>query len=780
MTSKTKMETLELDRRALAIFEEIVDQDVADWRALAARACGEDRELSARVLALLDKAAVEDGLLQTGGIAAWLQDEEEPLPERVGPYRITGLLGRGGMGVVARAERDDGVFEQQVAIKLMRGSLTSADALGRFLAERRILGRLVAPGIARILDGGSLGGTPWLAMDLVEGRSITGHAKAEALALDARLALFRQACEAVGFAHRQLVIHADIKPSNIMVDAAGTVKLVDFGIARMISDDGVPVEQSAGALTRQYASPERLAGQPPGVEGDVYSLGMVLRELMEGQATDADLAAIIDKAAAEDPIARYPDVPGLIADLDARGAHRLVSARSTPAVERGFKFIRRHRLASAIGALLLAATTVSTTQYFRAERARDQAEARFYEVRDLARFMLFPLYDRLSDAPGTAAARAELAETAGRYLDRLAQMKDAPEDLRLDTARGYRRLATVLGAKGESNLGRTEEAKAVLDKADALLATLSSRSAEAAEERGWAKIVRWSTLQDNIESNRINGEAKALFEAAAKADPARQGAQLGLLQIEKNNAFNLLWNDRPGEAAALFKSLLPRLRAISWNADWARQARVLEYTLLAQAGDATYYTEDVAGSLDWFRQAQALVDSELAKNPTQLWWDRFGDNMYNMSGSVMELPGKDGEALALAQRGIDAMEARLAIAYDETIEKRLTSLLGQKSLVLEEMGRIDESIATMRRYISIREARLKGNPEGQQSNRDMAVAYTAFAEQLERQNRAAEACVTARKASAIWQHMADKGWLMGTDARVQLDKVDTVIKASCR
>jgi eukaryotic-like serine/threonine-protein kinase len=784
MAAKRGKDTAALDRRALAIFEEIVDADPADWPSENARRCGDDAALGQRVRTLLDRAAADDGLIYTGGVGALLDDDEGPLPERVGPYRITGLLGRGGMGVVARGERDDGVFEQAVAIKLMRGNLTSAGALSRFLAERRILGRLVAPRIARILDGGSIDGTPWLAMDLIEGQPITDHAAAKALSLDARLGLFGHVCEAVRFVHRAFVIHADIKPSNVLVTDAGEVKLVDFGIARLIEESedaaGPMTGKTMAALTRKYAAPERLAGAAPSVAGDVYSLGMLLTDLTEGQAADADLQAIIAKATAATPEARYPDTSALIADLEARAGHQPIAARTTPPMERAAKFLRRHRLAAAIGALLLVATGVTSALYVRAEAARAQADQRFYEVRDLARFMLFPHYDRLADTPGTLAARAELAETAGRYLDQLAAMRDAPEDLRLDTARGYRRLASVLGAKGQSNLGRTGEATAAIARAEALLAPLSTTSADAAEERGWAQTVRWSMLADTAESTRVNTEAERQFRAALRMQAGREGAELGLIQVARNNGYMAIWDDRPGEAVTAFTVALTTLRARQWSAEWEQQALGLEYSLLMQLGVATYHLDDIPRSVAWSRQAAALVDAQLAATNSQLWWDRYGEIMNEISGSEMDLPDGDPAALATARRGIAAMEARLAIAYDETIEKRLTSLLGQQSMVQEEMGRNAEATASMARYIAIREERLRRNPRGQQPNRDMAIAYTAAADQHVRMQRPREACAAARNADRVWQTIVDNGWITQRDARLERQRARELIAANCR
>lgn len=201
--------------------------------------------------------------------------------------------------------------------------------------------------------------------------------------------------------------------------------------------------------------------------------------------------------------------------------------------------------------------------------------------------------------------------------------------------------------------------------------------------------------------------------------------------------------------------------------------------LLAQIGDSYYYAEDVPASLTWFRRAEALVDAELARNPTQVWWDRYGDAQYNLSGSLMEIPAERGAALAAARRGREAMEARLALGFDETIEKRLTSLLGQESLVLEQLGQIDAALARQQRYIAIREARLRRNPTGQQANRDMAVAYTALAEQLARNGREVAACSAARRGDAVWATMLTKGWLTARDTERVRSTTTEIIRKNC-
>lgn len=469
---------MSIDAAALKIVEEALGIEEAPARAaLIAERCGEDAVLRARVEELLALDGTDMRLTPTESFVRPLSVIDE-IPDRIGPYRVTGEIARGGMGAVVRAERDDGVFAQTVAIKLIRGDLASDRARTRFAEERRILARLRHPGIVRIIDGGEVAERPWLAMDLIDGAPVT-HALHGA-AHGARLDAFDAVCEAVAYAHSSLVIHADIKPSNVLMGADGRVHLLDFGIARLIVTMDHAELGDPYPLTKGYAAPERAVGVAPTVASDVFSLGVLLLGMLGKQVPgddtsyvagtrlpagqlEGDLAAIAGKALAERPEYRYPDVATLLADIRRHRAWEPVAARGDAGWRyTAGRFARRHRRALVLAGLtalaLVTTTVVSTVSYVRAERARAQADARFVELRGLARFMLTELSDRMSDAPGTLGARARLAEVAGNYLDRLRAAPDAPLDLRLDTARGYIRLARLQGLSGTANLGRPDRA----------------------------------------------------------------------------------------------------------------------------------------------------------------------------------------------------------------------------------------------------------------------------------------------------------------------------------
>ncbi|AHG88777.1 protein kinase [Gemmatirosa kalamazoonensis] len=310
---------------------------------------------------------------------------------RIGPFAVVRELGRGGMGTVYLAERADGQFEQTVALKLIRRGMDTPEARRRFLTERQILARLNHPHIAGLVDGGvSDDGRLWFAMEYVDGTPITRHADDRALGIDARLRLFRDAADAVGHAHRSLVVHRDLKPSNVLVTADGVVKLLDFGIARLLGGDVAPADEpvtrtGVRLLTPEYAAPEQVRGEGVTTVTDVYALGALLYELLTGRRAQpldrltpgemervvcevdppppsrvapelvrarlrGDLDAIVLRAMHKDPARRYASADALVEDLRRFAVGLPVQARRDSVGYRAGKFVRRHRVAVAMGA----------------------------------------------------------------------------------------------------------------------------------------------------------------------------------------------------------------------------------------------------------------------------------------------------------------------------------------------------------------------------------------------------------------------------------------------
>jgi serine/threonine-protein kinase len=339
----------ELAWRAQQIFETTLERPPETRRAFLRESCSGDDELFARVESLLAHDGEASRFLAQPYVrvpaAEGLDPARSPIGAEVGSYRIVRELGRGGMGSVYLAERNDDQYRQQVAIKVLRGSPTNLDLEQRFRVEREILATLVHPNITRLLDAGNTpSGESFLVMEYVRGMPITRYCNERRLPLRARIELFCTVCDAVRFAHQHLVVHRDLKPANILVSDGGEVKLLDFGIAKLLEPAAVNGEATATQLrilTPNYASPEHLLGQPMTTGSDVFSLGVVLYELLCGRRpydwggrTPWEIAAAMREGEARPPSVRLsepsrPDTDGSRANGQETDAVSLAAARST-------------------------------------------------------------------------------------------------------------------------------------------------------------------------------------------------------------------------------------------------------------------------------------------------------------------------------------------------------------------------------------------------------------------------------------------------------------------
>src|SRR5918998_932935 len=272
-------------QRIKRIFNEAVELAPSEQGLFLDAACGSDERVRREVERMLAADPADD--LEASPFSLFDRGEGAGFRgRRVGRYRILEEVGRGGMGAVFAAVRDDGEFEQRVALKVIKSGLSTSTIVRRFRHERQILASLEHTNIARLLDGGmSDDGLPFYVMEFIEGEPIDDYCRSRALGVRERLGLFRQVCAAVSYAHRRLIVHRDLKPSNILVTGEGRAKLLDFGIAKVVSQDDGGAQSTAtqlGLMTPDYASPEQFRGETVTTATDVYSLGVVLYELLTG------------------------------------------------------------------------------------------------------------------------------------------------------------------------------------------------------------------------------------------------------------------------------------------------------------------------------------------------------------------------------------------------------------------------------------------------------------------------------------------------------------------
>jgi serine/threonine-protein kinase len=405
----------------------------------------------------------------------------------IGPFLVLDVIGHGGSALVLRAQRAAGDGVQTVALKLLRTGLYSADAQRRFAREQAILAQLSHPHIARLIEGGvSANGLPYIAMELVEGLPITDYAERHALAIPQRLRLALMLCRAVEAAHIALVVHRDLKPSNVLVAGDGAIKVLDFGIAKLLDDDSPQLATQAIMLTPEYAAPEQFDAGPITTATDVYALGVLLGELLSGQrlggkagvqasaqaqaspvlprglpergvlvrSLRGDLDAIIATALAEEPARRYRSAGALADDVERYLSGRAVQAHPPSRWYRARKFIQRHRTGVLLTSLLSCATLVGLVlalwQADAARRSARLAEAEAARAATLRNFMFDAFAQAEPSTPG--AMDATVVDVVERAIASVRVDRSADAPARVDL---LIRLAQVLGARGK--LARSAE-----------------------------------------------------------------------------------------------------------------------------------------------------------------------------------------------------------------------------------------------------------------------------------------------------------------------------------
>jgi len=416
----------------------------------------------------------------------------------LGHYKLLKEIGRGGMGAVFLAERTDGEYEQKVAIKILQTGRSSDSLIRKLRNERQILANLKHPNIVNILDGGtSEQGIPFIVMEYVDGTVITDYIEEHHLNLNERLLLFQKLCDVISFAHQKLIIHRDIKPSNILINQAGEIKLLDFGIAKILNPDGQSFQETQQLfVTPDYASPEHIKGQTLTISSEVYSLGILFYQILTGinpfKSADSSLSSMMEmiceynppppskqnensntklkgdldniclKALRKDPKDRYHSVDHFSQDLERYLQHLPVKATKDQWSYRAKKFLVRNRTYIISGMVIFLITLAGL---FASLYQAGVAKAMFNDLRGLTGSMLFEFYDGVANLEGATGVKELVVSKTLTYLKKMETRNAGNANLMNDVSDGYQRLGNIQGNSYLANMGKPDDALVSYSKA---------------------------------------------------------------------------------------------------------------------------------------------------------------------------------------------------------------------------------------------------------------------------------------------------------------------------
>ncbi len=675
----------DLWRRARDVFDAAVEKPPAERLTFARHAAGDDAELWREVESLLRSYEASNDLMERSP-APLIPLAGAPSPDegqRFGPWRLLREVGEGGSGIVYAAARDDASYQKLVALKLLRPDRDSREMVRRFRMERQVLASLDHPNIGRMLDAGtSENGRPYLVMEFIEGVPIDQWCESRDLSTAARIRLFLLVCDAVGHAHRNLIVHCDLKPPNILVTSEGVPKLLDFGIAKLLrpelAPEGMITRSVFGRmLTPEYASPEQIRGEPVRTAVDIYSLGVLLYRLLTSHhpysfpsesmvdierticqvepkrpsqyvpRLRGDLDAILLKALRKEPHLRYESVEQFAADLRSYLEGRPVAAHRSTFQYRAGKFIRRNWgvvAATTAAVLLLTGSAAISIYYARA------ANARFQQARELTRFMIFRFDDAIRQGQ-TNARRVLVSEGLG-YIQRLSLEAGSDPSLARELADSYVKMGDIQGNPYLSNLGDAQGARrsyeAALAQAERLqdpllmakarikLGDLDSISGDRARGlRYYEEALR--TLPDSAPPGLLRWRAEATYKR-------------GIIYSHQGNAKRALASYE--EAAGLARRLTEQDRNDG-------EIRRLYASCLQGAGEVLAESGDPIGGIARLSAAADTLERMASANPESEELSRqwFGASM--MLADVLQKSGRHAEAAQSFRQMLRTAEGRL-------------------------------------------------------------------------------------------------------------------------
>jgi serine/threonine-protein kinase len=757
---------------------EMAPEDRGEWLSSIRR---NDPELASILQQLLDE---EQYLEQEGFLESSLLPSIPGLAgQSVGAYTLVSPIGQGGMGSVWMARRSDGRFERMAAVKFVNLALAGHAAEERFKREGSILGRLTHPHIAELLDAGvSQMGQPYLVLEYVDGTAIDQYCDEHKLEVESRIRLFLDVLAALTHAHSNLIVHRDIKPSNVLVTSKGKVKLLDFGIAKLLEAESqagtatLLTHESGSALTPLYAAPEQLLNEPVTTATDIYALGVLLHVLLTGQhpagssvhssaelirhvldvdspkPSDAitgdnanvaatkrnttpeklrrelrgDLDTIVRKALKKKPSERYRSTTALADDLSRYLSHEPISARPDSFGYRARKFMVRNRalVGLSTAAIALVIASLSTGLYV-ANRQRKIAERRFAQVRQLANKFI-DLDNKIRGIPGATSVRMEMVSDSLEYLTSLSSESHIDKELALEIALAYVRVAHAQGDPTSPNLGQFAEARISLDKA--------------------AHFVEMVLQQDP-------GNANALFTAATIA----------------HDQMVLSWEEGRTEEEV---------------AEATRTASLLERVVSAGTSDPkrvysiVYFYTNVAGALDDARRFDdAIRYSQRAfqiSHPVASARRMEGNLYVDMATALWQSGDLDG-ALKTEQHAVELLRKE-AEGGHASLRSNLSYALNVEGMILgrrdaePSLGRTREAVAAIQEASEIVEDLARKDPNDYLGRHRVALYELELANILRHSD--------PHKAIQVYEHALTRIREAKTNASTQRDEAELLIGSS--
>ncbi len=805
--------------RVKALFNEALDLPPPERAGLIDRACDGDAALRREVESLLAFAEQDGPLGPTGSelAASALEEVADPhFGQRLGAYRILRELGRGGMGAVYLAERVDGEFQQQVAIKIVRRSIADPDLVRRFRVERQVLASLEHPHIARLLDGGvNDAGEPYFVMEYVPGEPLLDFAIRAGLGIRARLEIFRKVCAAVSYAHAKLVVHRDLKPTNILVPADAEPKLIDFGLAKILDttleDGGGEATRTAfRAFTPSYASPEQVHGQPITTASDVYSLGVVLYELLTGRTpfdfgrgTVADMLRTLDTTAARrpsqvlsrlargdepggatageplpyraaalegdldnivltalrrEPERRYPSVAALADDVQRHLDGRPVTAHPQTWAYRGVKFVRRHTAAVIATTLAVCAVVgglgVSLWQGAIAREERDRATRRFEDVRRLSNSLLFELSPRVERLPGATSARDLLVRRAVEYLDSLARESADDRGLQLELAAAYEKVGDLQGNPTNPNLIEYDAAIGSYLKAR----QIRQRGTLAGEPGGQRALAENFRVLGNIysQANEFDqaasdlAEARRRYERELAAAPADPALQLALAQAMHDLGRHQSNSSRYAAALAPFEQAIAVAERLRARAPASIEVLRLLGDSRAQYGLALSWEGRQQDGEAQMAQAAAIYQPLAAAQPHDAPIRNGLWSVYWLTSSVYE-EQDDARSHAFAQQALAVIEGVVQQDRDNLrARQQLAKSYSRLGQTATNTGRSADAVGHLQRAVAILGDIAASESRNGRLRSDLALALTRLADAHAARGQLPAALADAERAAQIY------------------------------